>query len=59
MLFTGSMRSNLDPFARHSDDECWEALKRSHLAKMVQVSTPLVMLQGQHVACASLHELVL
>ena len=30
------MRSNLDPFARHSDDECWEALKRSHLAKMVQ-----------------------
>ena len=37
VLFTGSMRSNLDPFGRHSDDACWEALERAHLAKMVQV----------------------
>ena len=43
VLFTGSMRSNLDPFSRHSDDECWEALERSHLSKMVQVRPCLGM----------------
>ncbi|KAG0044863.1 hypothetical protein BGZ83_009850 [Gryganskiella cystojenkinii] len=31
MLFTGTIRSNLDPFDDHSDDELWEALKRVHL----------------------------
>ncbi|KAJ3114495.1 hypothetical protein HDU96_002009 [Phlyctochytrium bullatum] len=31
ILFTGAVRSNLDPFGRHTDLELWEALKRSHL----------------------------
>ncbi|KAG8812390.1 hypothetical protein FRC17_002041 [Serendipita sp. 399] len=31
-LFEGSLRSNLDPFDEHSDDECWDVLRRCHLA---------------------------
>ncbi|ORX95055.1 hypothetical protein K493DRAFT_329810 [Basidiobolus meristosporus CBS 931.73] len=31
VLFTGTIRSNLDPFNRCTDDELWMALKRVHL----------------------------
>ncbi|KAI1302552.1 hypothetical protein EDD11_005598 [Mortierella claussenii] len=31
MLFTGTIRSNLDPFNDHDDNELWEALRRVHL----------------------------
>jgi ABC-type multidrug transport system fused ATPase/permease subunit len=31
ILFSGTLRSNLDPFDQHSDLELWAALKRSHL----------------------------
>ncbi|KAJ1736287.1 Transporter of the ATP-binding cassette (ABC) [Coemansia biformis] len=31
MLFTGTVRSNLDPFDAHGDDELWLALRRAHL----------------------------
>lgn len=27
VLFTGSMRKNLDPFNQHTDEELWNALK--------------------------------
>ncbi|KAH8918812.1 P-loop containing nucleoside triphosphate hydrolase protein [Atractiella rhizophila] len=30
-LFSGTIRSNLDPFEQHTDAECWEALARVHL----------------------------
>ncbi|KIJ32692.1 hypothetical protein M422DRAFT_52742 [Sphaerobolus stellatus SS14] len=30
-LFSGSIRSNLDPFDEHDDQECWDVLKRCHL----------------------------
>ncbi|EJD03804.1 P-loop containing nucleoside triphosphate hydrolase protein [Fomitiporia mediterranea MF3/22] len=32
-LFTGSIRSNLDPFGEHSDLECMDALERCHIRK--------------------------
>ncbi|KAJ1831821.1 Transporter of the ATP-binding cassette (ABC) [Coemansia sp. RSA 2711] len=31
VLFTGTIRTNLDPFNRHGDDELWLALRRAHL----------------------------
>ncbi|KAJ2746581.1 Transporter of the ATP-binding cassette (ABC) [Coemansia sp. BCRC 34301] len=30
-LFSGTIRSNLDPFSEHGDDELWLALRRAHL----------------------------
>lgn len=27
------MRTNLDPFEEHSDEECWEVLRRCHLVE--------------------------
>ena len=38
MLFTGSMRDNLDPFHEHSDAAVWAALRRAHLALVVEAS---------------------
>ncbi|TSK14589.1 Canalicular multispecific organic anion transporter 2 [Bagarius yarrelli] len=35
VLFSGSLRMNLDPFEKHSDDDIWNALKLSHLHKFV------------------------
>lgn len=31
-LFSGTIRSNLDPFSEHTDTECWEVLERCHLS---------------------------
>ncbi|KAJ2613508.1 Transporter of the ATP-binding cassette (ABC) [Coemansia sp. RSA 1365] len=31
VLFTGTIRSNLDPFNKHNDSELWLALRRAHL----------------------------
>ncbi|KAI9251679.1 P-loop containing nucleoside triphosphate hydrolase protein [Helicostylum pulchrum] len=31
VLFSGTLRSNLDPFDQHDDVDLWAALKRSHL----------------------------
>ena len=28
-----AVRSNLDPFEEHSDQECWEVLRRCHLVE--------------------------
>lgn len=30
-LFSGTVRSNLDPFDQHTDEECWDVLIRCHL----------------------------
>ncbi|KAG4235641.1 Multidrug resistance-associated protein 5 [Phytophthora cactorum] len=35
MLFSGSLRMNLDPFAEKSDAELWEVLRKVHLADTV------------------------
>ncbi|KAJ3393677.1 hypothetical protein HDU92_007577 [Lobulomyces angularis] len=35
MLFSGTFRSNLDPFGEHSDNELWDALERSNMKAKV------------------------
>ncbi|XP_068685996.1 multidrug resistance-associated protein 1-like [Montipora foliosa] len=35
VLFSGSLRMNLDPFDKHSDEELWNVLEVSHLRKFV------------------------
>ncbi|KAG2218561.1 hypothetical protein INT45_006322 [Circinella minor] len=35
-LFSGTIRSNLDPFDEHSDDELWSALECVHIKSIIQ-----------------------
>ena len=35
ILFTGSLRMNLDPFDKHTDNELWHAIELSHLRDFV------------------------
>ncbi|KAL2613226.1 hypothetical protein R1flu_024918 [Riccia fluitans] len=37
-IFEGSLRSNLDPFDKHTDHEIWEALEKCLLADAVRIS---------------------
>ena len=36
MVFTGSLRRNLDPFGKCSDTEIWNALDLAHLKGFVE-----------------------
>ena len=36
MLFSGTMRSNLDPFSKYSDVELWRTLEHAHLKGFVR-----------------------
>lgn len=36
VLYSGSIRSNLDPFNRHTDDQCFEALAQVQLKQFVE-----------------------
>ena len=35
MLFSGSLRLNLDPFNKYTDDQLWHVLEVSHLKNFV------------------------
>ena len=35
IIFSGSLRMNLDPFEAHSDQELWSALEQVHLKEFV------------------------
>jgi ATP-binding cassette subfamily C (CFTR/MRP) protein 1 len=35
-LFTGTIRSNLDPFDKHSDLDIWQVLRAIHLSSVVE-----------------------
>ncbi|XP_024373624.1 ABC transporter C family member 2 [Physcomitrium patens] len=39
VLFSGSIRFNLDPFNEHSDADLWESLERAHLKDVVRRNT--------------------
>ncbi|KAM2799693.1 hypothetical protein COP1_004503 [Malus domestica] len=36
VLFSGTVRFNLDPFSEHSDADLWEALERAHLKDVIR-----------------------
>ncbi|TFY64349.1 hypothetical protein EVJ58_g2686 [Rhodofomes roseus] len=38
-LFSGTLRSNIDPFNEHSDQECLEVLERCHLLSILRHSS--------------------
>lgn len=41
-LFSGTIRSNLDPFNEHTDEECMDVIERCHLVSVLQASSPTV-----------------
>ena len=36
VLFSGSMRMNLDPFEDYTDKQIWEALEHAHLKSFIE-----------------------
>ncbi|KAF9203318.1 CD9 antigen [Haplosporangium sp. Z 27] len=39
ILFAGTIRTNLDPFEEHTDNDLWEALERAHLKAHISTLT--------------------
>ncbi|XP_077204241.1 ATP-binding cassette sub-family C member 5 isoform X3 [Paroedura picta] len=35
VLFSGTVRSNLDPFTQYSEDQIWDALERTHMKECI------------------------
>jgi hypothetical protein len=56
VLFTGTLRENLDPFRAHTDAQVWAALRRAHLAPLVEANTEVTL--SHPLACVLLLDLV-
>ncbi|KAG0003216.1 Multidrug resistance-associated protein 4 [Modicella reniformis] len=41
VLFVGTIRSNLDPFHRRTDQEIWDALDAAHLSENIKQNMPM------------------
>lgn len=48
VLFSGTIRSNLDPFNRYSDTELWESLQRTLLHTCIQSLEDTVQENGNN-----------
>lgn len=46
VMFSGTLRLNLDPFNQHTDEEIWESLERAHIKEDILFKFPL---QLQHI----------
>ncbi|XP_060620764.2 ATP-binding cassette sub-family C member 3 isoform X1 [Anolis sagrei] len=42
VLFSGTLRMNLDPFNKYSEDEIWQALELSHLKRFVSAQPAML-----------------
>mmetsp|Transcript_18687 Transcript_18687/g.53532 ORF Transcript_18687/g.53532 Transcript_18687/m.53532 type:complete len:1121 (-) Transcript_18687:563-3925(-) len=47
IIFSGTVRSNLDPFDQHSDEDVWRALSRARLDKLVRAHTAMLAMPVQ------------
>lgn len=45
VLFSGTLRMNLDPFDKHNDEEVWQALEHAHLKAFVKGRNILLVFQ--------------
>ncbi|RUS73809.1 hypothetical protein EGW08_018426, partial [Elysia chlorotica] len=48
VLFSGSLRMNIDPFDEYSDTELWTALERAHLKAFVSAQPEKLMYECHH-----------
>lgn len=48
ILFHGTIRSNLDPYEKHTDAEIWQALKQAHLGQAVDSLSDIVSENGNN-----------
>ncbi|XP_035829327.1 canalicular multispecific organic anion transporter 1-like [Aplysia californica] len=45
VLFSGTLRMNIDPFDQYTDDQLWQAIERSHLKPFVMAQQERLMYQ--------------